>query len=170
MVAKQKWWVVPWLASMQQVMCDLLLARQVQGEIINPRSLRLWALSRVLLVAAPMFWRCVQPQVHFACTMMKWPKCPSNTEQTVSTCHSPAQSTFFSKIRNQHFMWPRLHGRRSKEVGFLCYITSFCAPHRKNQFIATLDKVGLLKFLLTFMVNFLVILMACGSSMGGTRI
>ena len=28
-----------------------------------PRSLRLWALSHVLLAAAPMFWRGAQPQV-----------------------------------------------------------------------------------------------------------
>lgn len=91
-------------------------------------------------------------------------------EQRVSTCHSPAQSIFLSKISNQHFRSLQLHGRRNMEVGFLCYITSFCAPHKKNQSITTLDKVGLLKFLLTFMVNFLLILMACGSGMGGTRI
>lgn len=48
---------------MQQVMCDLLLARQEQEETIIPRSLRLRALSHVLFAAAPMFWRCVKPQV-----------------------------------------------------------------------------------------------------------
>lgn len=158
------------MASMQQVTCDLLLVRQVQEEIIIPRSLRLRALSRVLLAAAPTFWMGVQPQVleAFCLHYDEVTKVPQKWR--VSSCHSPAQSVFLSKIGNQRLMLVRLRARTSMEVDFLCYIISFCVPYRRIQSIPTLDKVGLLKFLLTFMINFLLVLMGCGSSMGGTGI
>lgn len=125
------------------------------------------SVMRIFFAAALTFWRDVQSKTWRNLLTLWWSD--QSAPRMWSREFLPATALlrlFFSQkwvirplckcMPREAWKWPQL--------------ISICAPYSRTQSIPILAKVGLLKFLLAVMVNFLLILMACGSSTEATRI